>query len=280
MSSFSKKWTYWPAILAPVIAIVLTLWRLPTTFNITARTESLSLITTNDHRSTWQLENVKVFKGFSRKGSSFTGNVKVLPGAEVSFERIASGPFRIRCWTIDPTAVVAKLNDAGTGSTEDVRERLVIRIDNLADRAARGESIVVSVTGKIEIGSSIGFDSGTRTALLRGGKISLLGHSLFNRSRFDGGTFSLDTGDYITIEDGRSSSGIVVVNEEPALTAVVRAVGNRSKVSRFASQGYQITISLLTRIRNDGSLQAAWATTLFILGLAGYLKKRGKGGTK
>ena len=202
----------WAAVVALAGALALTLWTVPTTFDISARTERVWLVPSAEHVSQWHLESVKLFEGFDEKGRDFTGSVRFELGVDVRFERLGLGPLRIRGQAAE-AAPVATLHDESDEPAGVAKGWLVILVDDVRKRAEAGQVLAMPVTGKVEFGRRIATDSGLRPSLLRDGTIMLLGHSVLGSTRFVSGSVALVPGDHVAVDTVGPFSGIVAVNE-------------------------------------------------------------------
>jgi hypothetical protein len=266
MIALPRNALVWVAASATAVALVLTTWPIKTTFDIISQTEGLQLETVGGVRPRWYLEQARLFAGPAAKEiEPFTGSVEIEPGANVIIQRIGQGPLRIACNSRKPTVAVARLYDQDDEYAATIIGHLVVRIDDLSQRIASGQSIVLPIVGKARLGSVIGLDSSRSPTLVREGKVSLLGHSFLGRSLFQAGRFELDPGDSVVVDGGESFIGLVIINEGTALTTVLRTIGRRARVERFGAQGYDLRVSILSRITNDGPLQAVWATSLALI---------------
>ena len=271
--------------------------RVPTTFNIVAQTESLQIRISEDHRSHWHLRDAEILyrprtatgpavlesEGFER----FTGSVLVEPGTVVTFQRIASGPLEIHCFAGTAGGRVAALFDPGETFLRTFDDRVVFRLDGLSERTKQGQTIVLPLAERVTLGPELGEQIGPRPALLKGGKISMLGHSLMGRNRFDGGSVELDPGDSVTVVIdeadpgvGRSTPGgaplrgpfygLVIAGERSALTVVLRVVAKTATVSRFASQGYDVSVDVFNRVTRDPFTRTLWGVLGGLLAIAAF----------
>jgi hypothetical protein len=224
----------------------------------------------------WYADNVTIYKGFAEKSETFSGRVELQGGVEVFFERIALGPLRVRVKSSLNVPSV-KLYDFNQSIVDVVSRRFVMVFERLFEQAANGQSIVIPLIGEIVIGNDPGISGQQYTPLLITGKINLVGHSILTKftdqSRFDGGEISLDLGDQVEIVEN-TASGLIVANQESAFTSIIHAVGKQVKVTRLMSKGYNVSISVMDRLKRDASVQTAWIVSLFILGLIRTIKKK------
>jgi hypothetical protein len=264
---------------ATAVAITLSLWPITTSFDVTAQTDKVRLITDPQYRGTWSFEKVHLARGFAKDDTVFTGRVRIQPKVEVHIVRSGKGPLRILCRSRTPGGVVAELYGADDEHEETVTDRLVLRIDDVAARADAGRAILLTVSGNFHLGGHVTHDSG-EGELFREGKITMLGHSLFGRALYNAGSTALDLGDEISIPTSEPSFGIVLADSPPSLGVVMRAVGHRMTVSRFGGRGYDVYAPVAARIKADPTLQIAWATAAALIGFFGLTRRDEKGSEK
>jgi hypothetical protein len=270
-------------LISLTFSLILTCWPVSTSFSIHAKTETLRFRVPQNRKLDWYADNVTVYKGFAEKSEIFSGLVELQGGVEVFFERIGLGPLRVRVKSSQNVPSV-KLYDFNQSLVDVVSRRFVMVFERLFEQAAKGQSIVIPLIGEIVIGNDPEISGQQYTPLLISGKINLVGHSILTKlkamagfrstdqSRFDGGEISLDLGDQVEIVEN-TASGLIVANQESAFTSIVHAVGKQVKVTRLMSEGYNVSISVMDRLKRDASVQTAWIVSLFILGLIRTLKK-------
>lgn len=264
-----------------VTLIIVSLYKVPTTFNISATTQILNIITGSSHRSPWVFKDAMIFFGYEQQGQTFTGEIIVLPNTRVIFERIGSGPLRLSCESLSAGKIVAKLYEAGKEAPVIVKERLVLVDHAPVKFAEEYHATVLPMSGSITAGLEMGDALTNRPALLLGGKVTLLARTLFGRGRYDAGQVFLDLGDYISVQQQGNAYGLLVVQQEPEISVIFRVIGKSISVYRFGTQGYEVYASLLTRIKNDHSLQAIWTASIFLLTmLIKWTRKDNKGSNK
>ena len=277
---------YWGLALILALAVALSLWPVPTTFDVTARSESLSLVADSERWWTWYLNEVEVLydtrpgtgpSEYSSEGfETFTGSLLLAPKTEVDIDRIGLGPLRIRCRAQDPEDVVAVAQSDGGELLKKFSDRIVVRLADPREWAEAGRVLVLPIVGDFELGNRLTRNTGRNPGLLRTGSIRLLGHTLVGGSRFDGGSVSLDLGDsvHIDADPGEPPVGLLVVDDRPGLEVALRGIGWKAVVSRFESQGYDVELPLGTRISHDPVVASTWAFFLFLAGLIAVVRQR------
>lgn len=265
-------WTGWRSLPAPRItlamvvlsacALAASLTGVEATFNLVAHTEVVHCKTDAFHRAAWRFEGVEMARGPERNRSLFTGSVTVLPNTRVRFERRGKGKLYIRIEADGPETPVARLHAPDERLLGEVRGRLLLRLAAPAGGDPEGPPPVYRFQGSAQVGGG-----GDTPALLRGGRLSMLGHGLFGRQVYRGGEVSLELGDRVEVTRAMGAAGLVVVDAGPALQVAYRAIGRNAQVTRFAARGFAVEVSLLTRIANDPWLQSLWAGVVFLFGL-------------
>jgi hypothetical protein len=263
------------------LAVLLSVWPVPSTFAVSAQTESIHFTTGSNKVPDWQLKDVLVFEGPGPAPSRFSGRLSLAPGVDVEIERTSGGPLRIECRpymagvqggsgpTVD-SQPVAILSVADDEPVREIKKRLVMRVDDIDQRAKLGESLLLPVVGDVVLGGR-----GLQSAVLRSGVVVILGTTLLQRGLFEGGRAALEVGDvFSTPKSVGPAVGFVVADERVALTVSYRVVATEGEVRRFASQGYSIGLTPLARIKSDSVIQGVYLSAIFIFGVARILAGR------
>ena len=257
-------------------AIVATLWKLPTTFNVTARAESISMVTGDTPGLRWELDNVKLIRDWDSVAVGYTGSLELQPKINVAVERIAHGPLKIRFWDPGSQTSVGTLFDEYDEPKEALGPRAVIIIDDIAGRTRRGANVVMAFAGEITLGRSVGVRAGA-DPILRSGTVTLLGRSVLTATPYEIRKITLDTGDRFSVKEPRGDSyGFLVADERPGITTVFRTVGKNGIVARFGSRGYEVSMSIWSRIAKDNTIQGVWVAFGALLGFGRYFRRREK----
>jgi hypothetical protein len=255
-------------------AIALSFWPVPTSFTVSAITDGIRVATAaKGPKTSWFVGKARVLKSQDAGPTDFDGTVVVREGTDVLIERIGRGPLRIQCRPMNvvseghgddiPVAELYGRDDDGFLGT--VKGQLAIRIDDLEARAASGDSLVLPINGSVQLGGDTRPDV-RHVAPLREGKVVLVGSTLFGDSHYSAGGSDLLFGDSVAIDTTQPMMGLVMVDGEPSMKAVFRAVGMDAHISRYGSRGYKVGTSLVSRVTSDESIQAIWAAALTIFG--------------
>ena len=258
-------------VVAFVAAIIVSLIPVSTTFNFNLQTEILECAT-SEHPLRWPLKRADVFSELGVTNYGFNGALEIGSGANCLLERISYGPLRVRCESTDSNLVIGRLFDESNVHVSDLVERFVIRIDGIEQRARDGETLVLPVVGKMRLGT-IAESAAVATSILRQGSVRQLGHALWGSRVYEAGTFELDTGDQVSVHGRPVFSGVIVVNEAPAMSVVVGARGREAIVSRYGARGYTVSASIVSRLKNDPFVQATWAAFGLLVAAIGLVRK-------
>jgi hypothetical protein len=264
------RWPRWSvALLALIIASVLTLRRVESTFNVNASTEYAEVVADSFATPRWALDSVMLLRASGGRFAVFTGGLQFAPGVRVRVERVSNGPLRVIATGAGIGSGVATLFDADGEPLEEL-ETVMFVVNDIAQRAATGRSITMPLLGRVELGHSPGEPG---RALLRSGSVSVLGRSLLGQTRFSAGSTPLEPGDWFFVDRPFGpAAGFIRVDERPALTIVFRALGSAGTVRRFGSTGFTVSASMRDRLLNDTLLQGIWLTTVVLIGLVGRLR--------
>jgi hypothetical protein len=250
--------------LAVVLAILVTFWSAPTTYDVNAETETVH-VQIGTSPIVWGLSDVTMYRDFDQHSERLTGSFSLSKGTDVVVERIASGPLRVRCKSSD-----GSVGDLWSqGSQQKLGRRVSFVVPDIEKRAKSGETLLFPVSGDIELGQGLTFDTTTAVAILQSGTVRVLGRSLLGPTLFEAGTYPLELGDDLRIEPSLSPSvGVLVAGDHPGLRVSIRGNGKSAMVTRFGSSGYEIRTSLYSRLKNDAALQILWVASLAFVGFA------------
>lgn len=247
-----------------IILTTVSLYRVPTTFSINVVTQLAELTTAADHRFPWYFDNATVYLGDDRTGRPFSGTLLVRPETRVTFQRIGSGPLRLRCQSLRKGSTVARLADAGGSRPMLIEDRLVLVVGQPAGQNGSEHLIVLPMSGRVVVGAEVVEDMGSEPTLLLGGEVTLLGHTLLGERRYDAGKATLELGDYLRLDQLGDARGLLIFGREPNLRVSFRVIAKGLRISRFGSLGYEVYASPLNRIKNDHTIQAIWAASLLV----------------
>ena len=264
--------------LALMVALGATFYPRPITFNVISKTEILSATVSQGARSRWQLSGVQLQRNCEDEAVEFTGSLELAASTRIQIQRITTGPMRI--------LLVSESND-GAGDLYDNEEEFLetladcstIVVHNLRERAEKGETLFLPITGEVEIGHEVRFQTTSSSPLLKSATISMLSQPLVGKSHFDVGKIQLDMGDVFTVKDPITSAfGFVLVDASPGMSGVFRLKGTTGQVIRFGAEGYLVQTPLWVKLANDPILTGIWIVFLFLLKYIGLVAKWLNGG--
>jgi uncharacterized protein YjbI with pentapeptide repeats len=251
----------------------------PTTFNVTVDTERITYTTVGEPPSRIVLDSVEVFsETFAESAGSlspFIGSFQVGPSAKVEIQRIGLGGLSIIVEAYETGSAGRFFDEAGEPAGE-AGSFVEFYVDDPSSRALEGQSAIIPLAGEVFPGRKVGIETRGTTAILRSGKVTMIGRSIFwglNDKIFEAGSVNLDMGDQFFVDTPQSEAfGFAVVNERPAMTAAYRVVGRRAHVVRPGPNasssskvaGYPVSISFLDRLLHDPIFQVL---SLFFGGL-------------
>ena len=238
--------------------------RVVTLFNVTAQTEIVSFYTRQKPISRINLYGADIYFDGYKKYTGFNGALELNKGVEVNIERLAKGSLFIDVEALE-TSSVGKLFSGEDGSlVYNAEDHLNIEVRNVDSLLNNGYSLVVPLTGKVELGGSVDIEiNGETSPVLRAGNITMTGYSKLGDDFFVAGTEELFLGDCLTFEDHDNLStdalGFAVVNDRPAIQVSYRVESTEAVVvkpgPKGRNTGYRISASLFDRFRYDRFFQ-------------------------
>jgi hypothetical protein len=249
--------------------------KVKTGFNVTAQTESFAFQTDGTPTSRWPITGALLYRDGSAVAEPFTGAVHFEDSVRVTVERVATGPLRIRAESGRATAGAARLYDDADEFVGRTGAVLELVVDSITARAERGENIVFPFAGRAAVGRDLGFQTRMDAPLLREGRVSLTGRTVFRNRRFDAGSVNLAAGDRWYVERPLTpTTGFIVADERTAFTAVIRVTAKESFVDRSGGAGYALSTSAFETLTNDPLLRGLWGVVAFVLAAFLWLHDR------
>lgn len=243
------------------------------TYVASANTEWVKIISLKPGVSKWYIESVDVMSPCNGEWENFSGLISIQSPFEISIERISGGPMQIKIKNASElkNQIVAKLQSDETDTDSFAKECLLIRVDNLIERAKKGKTIVLPTDGYMEIGQEVRHETQSKIPVLKYGKVQVIGETLYGKDIYDARTITLNIGDHFSVIDPEAGNCLVVADQQPGLSAVSYTLGKRAYVQRFGTKGFKIGSSLWVRIEKDPVIKALVAAFFFILSaLAGW----------
>lgn len=244
-------------ILVGLVALIVA--PVSTTFNVTARTERLEMNVTERPISRWYLDKADIFEDYNSSHEEFRGSIELAHPVTVMMERVAYGDLWIHIECIPSPGAVEECHSGILYSeTEERIDSLKSVVDiyftGIRDRADKGETILLPVSGEVMVGRTSGIETSGTTAILRSGKVSMLGRSVFRSTAFEAGNAELNLGDRFHVTDidpDSTTLGFALADQDPGLTAAYRIVGSAGSVTRPGGGMYTVTTSVFQRFLSD-----------------------------
>lgn len=241
-------------ILVGLVALIIA--PVSTTFNVTARTERLEMKVSEQPISRWYVDKAEIFEDNNLSVERFSGSIELAHPITVMMERVAYGDLWIHIECIVPPGAVEECHSGILYSeTEDRIRSLKSDVDiyftGIRDRADKGETILLPVSGEVMVGRTSGIGT---TAILRSGKVSMLGRSVFRSTAFEAGSVELNLGDRFHVTDidpASTTLGFVLADQDAGLTVAYRIVGSAGLVTRPGGGTYTVTTSVFQRFLSD-----------------------------
>jgi len=244
----------------------------PTTFNVSAVTEEVKVVTHKTPMSRWPLKNIEISRDCPEdegdiKYLDFSGSLNINPSVYLTLTRVAFGDLKVTLYSN---------NDNAVGELYDNEDEFVLSLTSCAffyirkinERTSRGETIVLPVTGDISAGSEIRFLTQSSMPILREGQVTILDRSFMTDENYSVGPFSLEAGDTFKVHNSKvSSQGFVLVNENAAINLTFRAKGLRGVIKRYQSEDYELRNSYWSKLYHDESLSLAWILIIVLFNI-------------
>jgi len=242
----------------------------PTTFNVSAVTEEVKVVTRKIPMSRWPVTNINLSRNCSEEGAKsvlqhkFTGSISINDSVQITFTRIVFGDLKVTLFNSNNMSV-GDLYDEEDEHVASLASCAFFYVTKLSERFASGETIVLPISGDISVGSDVRFLTHDKLPVLRKGEVTILDRSFIIGENYSVGPFVLGTGDTFEVQDSNvSSQGFISLNEDAAIKLVFRAKGARGVIKRYQSEDYEIKNSYWSKLYNDEALSLAWVL-IFIL---------------
>lgn len=291
-----KKKTHYlglAATLAFVAALAISITNYRASYHVEATTEYIKVIQHKGTTVSWPIVDASI----DTSDGIFSGAATLIIGsleADITIElvRTTTNQFYIN--------LSASQGSVGYLASDDGKVQLLpssVTIgQNVAPLTAHlGGPTTYQVVGTISIGSSHAAIDGYAPSLLSG-QVVVRGHASFSNTLYSTDTSDLSLGDVVHIVDTSTSRqtigsvttattdtkrpaafGFVRIDKKmPAMRVVIDQVADYAQVQRFQTQGYTISLTWFDKIMHDTTLQAFWATFVFLAVLYTQLLDRRK----
>jgi hypothetical protein len=246
----------------------------PTTYSISAITEQVHVTTQDTPMSRWHVKDIEISKTCPDEPEdiilmSFTGSININPFVQLTLTRLATGDLSVEMYTDNES--VGDLFDKEDEYDSPLSNCTFFYIRNISDRANRGKTIVLPLTGNIVAGKEIRFLTQSTTPLLKSGNVTILDRAFWTGENYSVGPFDLETGDLLDIKKTKEpvipSQGFALINDEPAINLVFRATGYRAVIKRFQAENYELRNSFWSKLYRDEGLLITWGVIIFLFSI-------------
>lgn len=265
----------WLPLLALGLSLGLTLWPRPAVYHLRIELEEVNLRLLGP-RVSWRFKDAQMTMGFpAQPGSSIEldGEVEPQTGVDLKLGRSGLGPVLIRLAARSAGSPVAVVHRDGTIS-QRVRGRLSVRLKETPTRVTERGSLVFPIAGIGRLGAEIGVDNRFGSPLLRSGQVVVVEQAWLGGAPYVAGSLDLSPGDVVKTDGDEPFIGAIIIDEKPAMKAVFDIRAPRLTVLRAGAGTLHLSSYWLAKLRHDPSIQLAWGTTLFVLGLQSKLWRR------
>lgn len=233
------------------------------TYSVTAKTELIEFITEDVEWSKIPLDNVKVLNYNGNTIDTLSGAFKINKGSITKISRIGKGNVVIQIILSDTTSTsVGAFYSDKDEFIRDASNFVELHIDDIKNRVDMGETIIIPMSGTINLGRTVNYETfGSSTAIVRKGKVILLGKYFLSKDYFKSASFDLNIGDEFRVEEQiKNAYGFATINENSAMTVAYKVFGKKGKISIPGpvgkGSGYYLSGSLYSRFENDPLVKA------------------------
>lgn len=262
-SSKSYKWIIWGILLACLafMAFLVVSARITTVFNITAVTERFEVEMQDNKSNNWNFYDVKITdRNLAVLEDNFSGTLRLNPGVWVRIDRFGSGPAVI--WLECKTGqTIGKLKKDDAPTYQELTQTFIeIEIDSIVEKAARGITHIMPITGIARLGGDTDIEIyGEGTGVLKEGVVSMQGYSsLRDMEYFSAGSEQLRLGDELLFSKNEQAVGFALLGDKPGIEVAYRVEAKEATLIKPGpvKKGNKISATLLDKLLNDKSFQA------------------------
>jgi len=243
-----------------------------TTFNVSAITEEVNVVTPEIPISMWPVKNVLLSKSCPDESKkvkyvNFNGSFSINSNVEITFNRIAFGELTVSLFNNKNTSV-GDLYDEEDEFISSLTHCAFFHIRNIPKRTLAGETIVLPISGDVSVGNKIRFLTHNKTPILRSGQVTILDRSLFIGDYYSLGPFTLEAGDSFNVQETTvPSQGFVSINEDAAMNLVYKAEGFGGVIKRYQSEDYDLENSYWSKLYHDEALSLLWILIIILFNI-------------
>lgn len=260
-------------IIAIIVMLLIFIFdKIHTVYNITATTEIIECYSNQKPNSRINLFDADIYTLEKKEeggwelhesllAKSFKGTLELGDSTNIKLERIAHGALLIEIERASSgTAAILRSNSSKDLKHKAIPDILFIEINNVDSILNSNTSVVIPLSGKIDLGKSIEIESENEySLLLKEGDITMTGYTSIGNSSFPAGSEKLYLGDKLVFND-ENSIGIASLNTGPAIQVSYRAIGDEARVikpgPKNQEDGYRFSASIFSRFQHDKPFQA------------------------
>jgi len=245
----------------------------PSTYNISAITENISIQTSEGPMSNWPVKNIHLTNPCQEEPEEvttikFTGIIELNPGVKLEIQRIGKGVLTVGFNNKNRKS--GTLLDKEEEYFGELSNCAYFQIPDLTKRMGKGETIVLPLTGVITPGPEMKFLSQSEVPVLRSGMVSLLDKKVLSAENYTIGPFILELGDTFQLKQHAvASQGFVLIDDSPAIKLVYRAKGYDGVINRYQTGDFSINNSIWSRLYHDETISYIW---IFFITLYGFTR--------
>jgi hypothetical protein len=238
-------------------------------FDLAVSTESVEVVTSSSYKPIWYVNGSQLSDGSGAASRPCTGSIEIAPNVRITLQRIGTGPLNVEVESAGSSIQrCGMISNTGESTSVPLGRKAILKITDITQRSAAGQSTVLPLGGEVRLGTSGEMPTSQFTPLLRQGQISVLGRNFLGSDLYKGTPQSLEPGDVVVFKDPEGPAyGLATVDERPAINATLHVLAREAVIRRPPAAGYTVGLTVLDRLKNDGSLQGIWGTFIFFLGL-------------
>ena len=232
-----------------------------TTFNLSANTEQVEIVTQKHLELNWFFEDVILKEKLTPRDTivRFSGFIKVPINSRITILRKGFGDVFIKFNKIPNSDFSVDLYNKSFDPYKTLTEDFTILIDSIQEKSLLGNTIVMPLNGlRGEFRTAPtpkSNESSANIPILRSGKVKLMKQSLLNTGLIENDSFDLQLGDQFIFNDAEHLAyGFIAINEKPNLSISYNVSGNNAVINKPGDVRRNISVSIINQIINDKML--------------------------
>jgi hypothetical protein len=252
---------YYLIVILGIIAVYILIGDRTNIYSVKGHTQALTIDTTSSDINEWHFES----------GTLIAEDLFLEPvtlSSERYFTFAANAKLRVTSFnTVDQNRILITAKSTGQSGTLVSGRNSTPLSGYLELLVTISSNLILPFEGKAFLGEDVGRDV---DSLLLDGEVSILESRFMSSGRYQGITYTLDTGDRATIVDLNNeyiSKGFLRITDENAFYFSVVAEGDGVQVTRFGNEDLLLTPSIWSRVTKDPVVAAitSLCALLFLL---------------